>query len=154
MTSKPWSELTPREKDARVAAALGWVDFWSGSDAVCEYLMAYPPNEQAMGIEAERVPVPPFTTDRAACQTVLDEIARRGLIEDYQNALIAVLDLDMQVYRHEIEVEGHHPPDVPGNRFDADGHAYLWVFSQASPDQVCEAAVKVLAKGNDVPDQP
>jgi hypothetical protein len=73
--TKPWSELSARERDALVARALGWVDFWEGEG----YVMAYPPNEQAMGIEGERAPVPPFSTDIAAAWQIVEEMYKRGL---------------------------------------------------------------------------
>lgn len=119
MSNKPWSELSARERDARVARALGWVDFWEGEG----FIMAYPPNEQAMGIEAERVPIPPFTTDHNAAQQAISEAERLGLQRPYIVQLMEVLDA------------------VP---FDDD----LWVWQAicASPDQKCEAVVTVLSK--------
>jgi hypothetical protein len=144
--SMPWSDLTPREKDARVATAMGW-DLDLGGEVIERTVLDGPRRVIFNDDRSANVacpPIPPFTTDHSASHLVLDEIARRGLIERYQDALIAVLDLDMQVFNSAIEVNTRNTPGVPGNTIIRDGHAFLWAFSQATPDQVCEAAVRVL----------
>lgn len=83
--SKPWAEMMPRERDAVVAEAMGWRDFWSGKDAFRSYLMAYPPQET--GIEAERAPVPTFTTDHNDAASIRAEVERRGLQGQFAGVL-------------------------------------------------------------------
>lgn len=69
--SKTWGEMSERERDALVAErVMGWVDFWP--DGTTD--MAYPPNEQVMGIEAERAPIPHYSTDIAAAWQVAEKL--------------------------------------------------------------------------------
>ena len=128
--------LTGRALDARVAAV---VLNWSVADL--SYVRTvdgdyYHPDRDGEG------GLPAYSTDPAAARLVEDAIERRGLVERYQDALIEVLGLDMQVFNSAIELDPHGPqPTVPGNTFEWDGHAYLWVFSHATPAQRCRAAL-------------
>lgn len=62
-----------RELDKLIAErVMGWYDFWEASG----YLMGYPPAEQAMGIEAERHPVPFYSEQDY--QLVIDEMWVKG----------------------------------------------------------------------------
>lgn len=152
--SKPWTEITPRERDVLVAQALGYTIYHYDKDvrANCYYMLMDPDFSPVLdGRMGERRfetvawdDAPPFTTDYNACQLVKQGIARRGLIEKYQDALIDILSLDMQVFNSAIELDPYYAPEVPGNRFEWEGHAYLWLYSQAPPDQCCHAAVKAL----------
>lgn len=65
-----------RELDRQIAAALGWVDFWESRDG--DWLMGYPPVEQGAGIDAERHPVPAFSTDLAAAWQLIDHLRAQG----------------------------------------------------------------------------
>lgn len=140
--SKPWNELAPRERDALIA------------EKVMEWVQVHPdlwerPGEQWPAYTGERTirtPCVSFrpTSDYNACRLADEEIARRGLIEKYQNALVNILDLDMQVFNSAIELNPHHAPEVPENTFEWMGHAYLWLYSHATADQKCHAALKAL----------
>jgi hypothetical protein len=68
-----------RELDAWIAEhVMGWSDFWEGEG----YVMGYPPNEQAMGIDGERAPVPPYSTDIAAAWQVVERMTARMGYDD------------------------------------------------------------------------
>lgn len=65
-----------RELDALVAEhVMGWVDFWQRGEVV---MMAYPPVEQSMGFDAERHPVPAYSTDIAAAWGVMERMRELG----------------------------------------------------------------------------
>jgi hypothetical protein len=71
-----------RELDKLVAEkVMGWVDFWT--DGI--FVMGYPPNEQAMGINAERAPVPHYSTDISAAWAAVEKMRGR----EYQFSLHA-----------------------------------------------------------------
>jgi hypothetical protein len=64
------------ELDAEVARALGWVDFWSDGKA----RMAYPPEEQSLGIgHDERHPIPEYSTTWEGMRLVVEHL--QGLKE-------------------------------------------------------------------------
>lgn len=137
-----WSSMTDRERDAVLAEAMGWTDiryqeFQIGSD-----MYGLPPDG------TQRAPIPGYTEDLGAARTIEDEIQKRGLIERYQNALIEILNLDMQVFNSAIELDPHGAPAIPNNVFEWEGHAYLWLFSRAAPAQRTEAAYSVLKEGS------
>lgn len=72
-----------RELDRQIAEALGWVDFWESRDGV--WLMGYPPVEQGAGIDAERHPVPAYSTDLEAAWSLV-EILRDAWTDATANA--------------------------------------------------------------------
>ena len=145
--TKIWGEMTPGERNQAVARALGWTyepptrmgwtGYWVATD----------------GQRYISEDLPDFIGSLDACCIVEDEIERRGLVEPYQNALIKILDLDMQVFDSAIELDSWQAPEVPGNRFEWEGHASLWLYSRAMPDRRCQAAVEVLSKGDDAGEQ-
>ena len=122
-----WDELTPRERDAHVSIYL-----FSHVEPTAE-LLRFPESG-----------APRYTTSLDACRLVEEEIARRGLVEKYQDALIDILDLTMQVFSSAIELDIHNPPNIPNNYFGWEGHAYLWAYSQATADQRCQAALRAI----------
>lgn len=134
--SKDWSSLTDRERDAALAQSLGWVL----NPPNVRGLGWQTPDGRFLGTDAH----PHYTQSLDAMRTVEDEIERRGLIGRYQNALISVLDLDMQVFNSAIELSPHVAPSIPNNTFEWDGHAYLWRLLHATPAQRAEAAYKTL----------
>jgi hypothetical protein len=73
-----------------------------------------------------------------------DEVERRGLVEAYQNALIAVLGLDMQVFNSAIELNTLEVPEVRNNTFEWEGHASLWKLIRAAPEQRARAFLEVM----------
>lgn len=151
---KPWSDMTPRERDALVGeVVMGQTDFehigfiWeegTTEDGEDGWDGFYCPRCHAEGSRAAVRCARQYTTDIAKAQLVEDEIARRGLIEKYQNALIGLIDLDMQVFNSAIELDTHNPPDIPNNDFEWQGHAFLWRYSQATPEQRCHAACRAV----------
>ena len=74
-----------------------------------------------------------------------DEIERRGLVERYQDALIEILGFDMQVFNSAIELSLYGDlPKIPNNSFQWGGHAYLWAFHRATPEQRARAFLEVI----------
>ena len=89
----------------------------------------------------------PFFSSLDAARLVEGEIEHRGLVERYQNVLIEVLGLDMQVFNSAIELNPHFAPSVVSNTFEWRGHASLWLYLRATPAQRAEAAYRVLREG-------
>jgi hypothetical protein len=85
-----------------------------------------------------------YVEDYGACHQIENEIERRGLIEAYQNALIDILGLEMQVFNSAIELDSHRVRAIPGNQFQWVGHIELWLFHRATPDQRCLAALRAV----------
>lgn len=92
----------------------------------------------------------PYTSSLDACAIAEAEIARRGLVRQYIDALMAILfgggtrDV-IAPYNSAIEISARHDlPTVPNNDFEWDGYAYLWYTATATPRQRCEAMVAVL----------
>ena len=65
-----------RELDKLVAEKIfGWCDFWENTSSIgYHYLMGYPPQEQAMGIDAERQEVWNYSTDIAAAWSIIEKL--------------------------------------------------------------------------------
>lgn len=128
----------PGDRNETVARALGWVyeprfegdgaGYWVATD----------------GTRYISEDLPDFVGSLDACRLVEGAIARRGLVEKYQNALIALLGLDMQIFSSVIELNTRQLPEVLGNTFEWEGHATLWLYSQATCDQRCHAALRAL----------
>jgi hypothetical protein len=60
-----------RELDALVAErVMGWTDFWRRGEHI---LYGYPPVERSMGIDAERHPVPHYSTDITAAWELVEK---------------------------------------------------------------------------------
>lgn len=121
-----------RELDVEVARLMGWVDFWEGRDEFREYLMAYPPNEQAMGINAERVPVPPYSTDISAAWLVVDWM--REHVPDYHALRMETVPLGYMVafYSHK------NPLDRAG----------AFVAAETAPLAICLAVLQAVGVPN------
>lgn len=136
---KPWSDMTPRGQSVlTVVNVLGW----SGSGEEM-----YWPNREWVWRDRSGLRVEyqgELVSDPAFARLAEQEIARRGLIERYQNALIAILGLDMQVFNSAIELHTFNAPKIPGNDFEWEGHAFLWCYSQATAEQRCHAAVRAM----------
>jgi len=65
-----------RELDEFVAIHIfDWSDFWTNGIL----LYGHSPGERAMGIDAERSPVPHYSTDIAAAWLVVEKLAAQGL---------------------------------------------------------------------------
>lgn len=133
-----WDTMTDREKDAAVAEwVCEWTDFWRGSDEYRTYIMAYPPSELSMGIEAERAPVPSYTTDRNAFAEVEAALERRGLQEAYAEAVLDQLDENAVIYYSAIEVDRY------GKKLD-EGWKVAYGLLTASLDIRCKAALRAV----------
>jgi len=64
-----------RELDKHVAIHIfDWSDFWENGIL----LYGHSPGERAMGIDAERSPVPHYSTDIAAAWLVVEHLRERG----------------------------------------------------------------------------
>jgi hypothetical protein len=62
-----------RELDALIAEkVMGWTGFWKRGEPS---MMAYPPVEQAAGIDGERWPVPNYSTNIAAAWLVVEKMS-------------------------------------------------------------------------------
>lgn len=142
--SKPWSDLTPREKDARVAEAMGWVlvdetphpehrkrgqvtDLWYQESG--GMLWRIPHNRERINYATDFCPT--VSLDHA--RLVLDEIKRRELQSPYVRELVEILGIygDGEYYD-----------------WDRQWGAAVWAILDATPDQRCEAAVTVLEAGD------
>lgn len=87
-----------------------------------------------------------YAQQERTCRCLLmPQILQLGLVERYQNELICVLGLEeeMQVYNSAIEVDEYSHRELPGNVVQ-DGHIYLWLFSQATPEECCHAAIRAF----------
>jgi len=85
-------------------------------------------------------------SDAIGVRMLEDEIERLGLVESYQDALIAILGFDMQVFNSAIELSPFSDlPRVPNNQFEWDGHAYLWTFHRAEPKQRAQAFLQAIS---------
>lgn len=135
---KTWDEMAGWERCEIIMRALGWAYEARFEGDGAGYWVA--PD----GVRYISEGLPDFIGSLDACRLVEDEIARQGLVEKYQNALIAILNLDMQVFNSAIELDSHFAPEVPGNRFEQEGHATLWLYSQATAEKKCRAAVRAL----------
>lgn len=77
-----------RDMDKLIAEKVfGWDDFWCND----RQLMGYPPCEQVSIMEAERHPVPYYSTDIAATWEVVEKVASLGcgyMVEDAEEGHI------------------------------------------------------------------
>lgn len=164
-----WSDMTPRERDDLIARHLfGYATLLAEDsvfgptlwlhdvEAVCDG-KGGASNCRLLGGRCERLRVdgeirevfvrlcPAFTARMDDGALIVEqEIKRRGLIEKYQNALIELLNLDMQVFNSAIELNTHNVPTIPNNDFSWEGHAFLWQYSQAAAEQRCHAALRAV----------
>lgn len=133
-----WSDMTPRERDALVGVAFELHE--PGCPAIAD-----DESDEVLG-DYQRCVCNwlSFTASLDACRLVEGEIAKRGLIEKYQTALIELLDLDMQVFNSAIELNTYNTPNIPNNTFEWEGHAYLWQYTQATAEHRCHAALRAM----------
>lgn len=137
MNNKPWSELSTRERDARVTALLGLnpvkneggMVFTRRRDWVDEGDWWY------QGVDEEGYTfvdvIPSFTTDHNAAQQAISEVERRGLQDEY-------------VFRLELIVVEAHGEVKRTTQYQRN-KLMRWLLLRAQPDQLCEAAVEVLS---------
>ena len=134
MTTKAeWDEMQCRRKDGFVLTAL-WraengkpIDIhWNGDPEMDTAYPEYIPSGKPWKTHGvcDAVSVPCFTTDRNACTLVLDEIDRRNLRIEFEDAL---------------SDEG----DDPAAFIDA-RYAIEWAL-RLSPDFICYCAVKAVS---------
>ncbi len=140
--SKPWAEMTPRERNVLVAEAMGQTDFahpgfyWTegatedGRDGWDGFSC---PRCGASESERASPCIKSFTTSLDAASLVEDEIARRGLWSVYCQAWLEIIDVRVGTVVNDLEC-------LP---YGTDAKA-LMAFLRASPDVRCQAAVKVL----------
>lgn len=118
--------IAGRELDALIAVSvMGWtVDqrnpatVYSGYDACGQYSA-----------------VPSYSTDIAAARLIEDHIELSGRVWPYIEALVAVLDLDIDILPSAIEAGSPHAPDM---------RSFAWDLIRATPEQKCLAALKAL----------
>lgn len=117
-----------RELDEFVAIHIfDWSDFWTNGIL----LYGHSPGERAMGIDAERSPVPHYSTDIAAAWLVVEAMRGRGLHLQMNDTLSA--------YRARFfTVESTRDWD----RESTDGAYYE--FADTAPHAICLAALKAV----------
>lgn len=135
MNSKPWTEMTARERDALVAEkVMGWIDFWEGEG----FVMGYPPNEQAMGIEGERAPVPPYTTDIAAAWQVLERMTDPSRDDQCTFQMRRITDWDDPTWGYDVRF---------GRKYDPTRQPDRIAWAHTAPEAICIAALKAVGIG-------
>lgn len=130
--TKPWDDMTPRERDTALAQALGYTIYHYDKDyrENCYYMLMDPNGDPVIaGRSGERKTeagawddAPNFTTDYDDCRLVEDEIEHRNLQDRYAEALFCLVN-DKALFT---VVE-------------------WWNLIRATPEERCRAALEVLS---------
>jgi hypothetical protein len=121
-----------RELDRLVAEkVMGWTDLWEGEG----YVMAYPPNEQAMGIDGERAPVPPYSTDIAAAWQVVERMTDRDRADRCTFEMHRATDWDDPAWGYDVRFGRWGDPTHQRERK---------VWARTAPLAISLAALKAL----------
>lgn len=148
--------LQGRELDAAVAELMGWVwlaveggqaiivppDYKSGRYGTWLFNLALCDSKTPRYSEwtcASNYTLPRYSQSLDLFREVENEIERRGLTEQYVEALSEIVAPDcIGIYSSAIEIDTHH---------GMDGHKFVWLLVHASPEQKARAALKAVSGG-------